>query len=85
MSELLITFNGKTETDLKETGVSISVNWDALLPTIGEYVRLRPDEIIDGLIVSDTDIRVKISRKRGGKMGLRGIVKLLNSQTLLTL
>ncbi len=67
MSELLILFNNKTESDLKETGVCMSVNWNALLHTIGEYVRLRPDESIDGLIINETDIRVKISRKKGRK------------------
>lgn len=68
MNTVTIPFNGKSEADInKVDGVITSVSWDSLMPKINEFVRLRPDELIDGLIVSDTDIRVKISRKKGRK------------------
>lgn len=69
MSKIIIAFNGKSESEVEEvSGVITSVPWDALLPKINDFVRLRPDEVIDGLIITDTDIRVKISRKKGRKV-----------------
>ncbi len=61
-----ISFNGIEVPDFK-SGVVMAVNWQALLPTIESFVKLRPDEIIEAISVNETDIRVKISRKKGRK------------------
>ena len=69
MSKIIIPLNGQTESEIeKMDGVITSISWDALMPTINQHVRLRPDEIIDGLVINETDIRVKISRKKGRKI-----------------
>lgn len=68
MDKIIISFNGHTDSEIEKVdGVIVSVPWDSLLPAINNFVRLRPDEIIDGLVINDTDIRVKISRKKGRK------------------
>ena len=66
--ETTILLNGNSEVDSK-SAVVMSVNWQALMPTIESFVRLRPDEAIVALSVNETDIRVMISRKRGRKNG----------------
>lgn len=58
--------NGKPADEVAKSE-GMSVNWDALMPAINEMVRLRPYEQIDGLVINDTDINVKISQKRGRK------------------
>lgn len=69
MDKLIIAFNGNQESEIeKVSGTIISVNWDSLLPTISSAVRLRDDEIIDGLVINDVELRVKISRKKGRKI-----------------
>lgn len=65
--KLIIPFNNNPESEIETGGVIQSVSWSALMPAIENFVRLRPDEVIDGLAVNDTDIRVKISRKKGRK------------------
>lgn len=67
MNELIIAFNDKQKEEIQGSGVFMSVSWDALLPQISDFVRLRPDETIDGFLVNETDIRVKISKKKGRK------------------
>lgn len=68
MDTIIICLNGKPAEEVaKIEGVITAINWDAVMPTINDLVRLRPYEQVDGLIVSDTDIRVKISQKRGRK------------------
>lgn len=63
--ETIVTFNDSTPEQVKEVGGTIlSVPWAAVLPRIEESIRLRDDEQIIGLIVSDVDIRVKVGRKR---------------------
>jgi len=68
MNTVTVSFN---DTPLQEVekmdGVISAFSWDSMLPTITQFVRLRPDEVIDGLIVSESDIKVKISRKKGRK------------------
>lgn len=70
-----ILLNGSTEIDLK-SGITMSINWDALLPSIQSFVRLRPDEIINGLVINETDIRVVITRKKGRKNGSKNSNKI---------
>lgn len=68
MQQITIALNGKSPEEIEQmNGVVMSVNWDSLIPVIGEAVRLRPDEVIDGLIINDVDIRVSIGRKKGRK------------------
>jgi len=61
MEELKISF---TENQVESVGEIQSINWDALLPKISEYIRLRSTETIEGLIVNESEIRVVIGRKR---------------------
>lgn len=68
MDKIIIPFGDKQPEEIDKTiGVVVAIPWDALKETIAEYVRLRPDEQIDGLVINDTDICVKISRKKGRK------------------
>lgn len=64
MDKLIISFNGPAE-HIEQGDFFHSILWDALMPKIQEFANLRPYEKIDGLIITDTDIRVKISRKKG--------------------
>ncbi len=65
MDKIIIAFNDKTPQEIDEMAGEIqSVSIDALLPAIQKFIRLREDETIDGLVINDTDIRVKISRRR---------------------
>lgn len=69
MSKVIVAFNDNPESEIeKMDGVISALSWDAVLPTISQFVRLRSDEVIDGLVVSESDIKVKISRKRGRKI-----------------
>ena len=69
MSKVIVPFSDIPASEIEQiNGVFMAFSWDALIPTISEFVRLRPDEVIDGLVVSDTDIKVKISRKKGRKL-----------------
>ena len=65
--------NGRTETDVKASPFSITVTWEQILPAIEHAIMLRPDEIIDGLIINgvnvDKGFGVAISRKLGRKPG----------------
>ena len=61
MEDLKISF---TESPVEAIGEIQSINWDALLPKISEYIRLRSTETIEGLIVNESEIRVVIGRKR---------------------
>ncbi len=68
MDKLIISFNDTPASEVeKMDGVITAIPWDSLIPTISNMIRLRPDEQLDGFIVNDTDIRIKISRKRGRK------------------
>lgn len=69
MQKIVIPFNEKTHAEIDAVEGEIqSIPIAALLPEIAKFVRLRDDEQIDGLVISDTDIRVKISRKRVRKV-----------------
>lgn len=61
-------FNQTTESDMNSGGVFTYISWESLLPAIKEIVRLRDDEILDGFIVTDEHIKVKLSRKKGRKV-----------------
>lgn len=68
MSKTIVSFNDTPASEVEKLdGVISAFSWNALLPTITEFVRLRSDEVIDGLVVSEEDIQVKISRKKGRK------------------
>lgn len=68
MNTVTVCFNDTPAQEVEKLdGTIMAVPWTALLDTIGNSVRLRPDEIILGLLANDTDIRVKISRKKGRK------------------
>lgn len=55
--------NGTTDQDMK-SGILSSINWDAFMPAIKDFVRLREDEVIAGILVSEIGLKVKIDRKR---------------------
>lgn len=68
MSKVIVAFNDNPESEIEKIdGVILAFPWDAMLPTISQFVRLRPDEQIDGLVINNVDIKVKISRKKGRK------------------
>jgi hypothetical protein len=37
------------------------------MPAISDSIRLRDDEVIDGFMVNETGLKIKLSRKRGRK------------------
>lgn len=67
MDKLIISFNGLSESEIENQATLLSVNWAALMPAIEGFVRLRPYEKINGLIINDTEIRVSIAQKSGRK------------------
>lgn len=68
MQTLTVLLNGKTAEEVAKSDITMSVNWEALIPALSEFVRLREYENIEGLLVSDTDIKVKIGMKRGRRV-----------------
>lgn len=78
--KMIISFNGAPDSEIENQGVIQSVSWSALMPTIETFVRLRPDEVINGLVINDTDIRVNIGRKRGRKNGQKTLAVKNNDQ-----
>ncbi len=67
--ELFKIFNGKSVDEIKEhTGFSASLSWTQLLPAVQDMVMLRNDEYIEGWVITDSGIEVKISRKPGPKI-----------------
>jgi hypothetical protein len=54
-----IIFNEKTIEEL-EKDIPSFINWDGILPTIEKMCRVRSDEVINGLVISDEGIEVKI-------------------------
>lgn len=64
---IIKTFNGVSENEITGGGTFTSLSWEDLLPAIGNIIRLRDDEVIDGFVVSAERINVKLSRKRGRK------------------
>lgn len=68
MEKITVPFNDNKPEEIESSGVFMTISWDSLTEQIGKSVRLRPDEIIDGLVITDTDIKVKISRKKGRKI-----------------
>jgi len=48
-----------------DTGELQFVGWNELLPEISTLVRLREDEQIEGFLLNENGIRVKVSRKKG--------------------
>lgn len=66
--ELSIVTNDKVKPEeLNNGGVFMSVAWQQLLPAINEIIRLRDDEVLDGFIVSENGLKIKLSRKKGRK------------------
>lgn len=66
--EILKIFNGKTESEIKNAGLKIFIDWEQLNPAIEKCVMLRPDELIEGYVITDKGIDVNISRKKGRKV-----------------
>ena len=81
MDQLRISFTDKPVEELFKPMEIQSVNWDALLPHLANFVRLRDYEVIEGLIVNDTEVRVIIGKKRPGPTGKKKkpIQKTINS------
>lgn len=69
MNKLIIPLTGKSESEIENNMIFSSMNWDALMPTINQFARLRPDEVIEGIICDEAGIKVTIGRKKGPKKG----------------
>lgn len=61
------TFNGKSEQELKGLPIKVFVRWEELVAAIENVVKLRGDELLEGIIVQDNGLHACISRKRGRK------------------
>lgn len=66
--EIIKKYNGSTDQDITGSSVFTSIGWDDLLPAIKQIIRFREDEIIDGFLISDEGIKIKLSRKKGRKI-----------------
>jgi len=62
-----ILLNESTQEDVTKS-VSSFINWDGIMPEIERLNRVRSDEVITALIISDEGIEAKIGRKRGRKV-----------------
>lgn len=67
MTKLIIPLNGTPAEEIEGVGFFHSIPWDALMPTIMKMANLRPYEKVDGLIISDADVQLRISQKPGRK------------------
>lgn len=67
MDNIIISLNGHSPAEIENGDFFHSLPWDALMPTISTMANIRPWEKIDGIIISQDDIRVKISQKVGRK------------------
>jgi len=67
MSEVIINLNGKTEEEMKTNPIKTFIDWDELMPQIAHAIRIRDDESIEGLQITNKGIMVFIIRKRGRK------------------
>lgn len=66
--EIPVIINEKVKPEeLQSGGTLMSVAWAQLLPAINEIVRLRDDEVLDGFIVNENGLKIKLSRKKGRK------------------
>jgi hypothetical protein len=65
--EIIKSFNGNTEAEIKSGGFKIFIEWEELIPALERCTKLRPDEILEGCIVDDTGLNVLVGRKLGRK------------------
>jgi hypothetical protein len=66
--DIPVLINNKAKVEELDNGILFcSVTWNQLLPAISESIKLRDDEVIDGFIVNENGLKVKLSRKRGRK------------------
>ena len=60
-----------TGNEINEKGFMIPITWAEIIPELTKASRLRPDEEISALIVSEEGIKAVISRKKGPKKKLK--------------
>lgn len=83
---MIVPMNGKTAMEVERIdGVITSIAWESLLPAISGLGHVRPDEMIDGLMITGAGIKVKISRRRTRKLkGVAALPKPSSSKKLIT-
>ncbi|HEY5392210.1 MAG TPA: hypothetical protein VIJ57_08860 [Hanamia sp.] len=70
MEKLIIPFNGNTIEQIEKPTDNIfkeQIGWDAFLEMLSKVIHLRPWDQVDGLIMDEQGIEIKISQKRGRK------------------
>jgi hypothetical protein len=70
MSRLIIPFNGQTTDQIEKQTDNLfkeQISWDGFLKILSEVIHLRPWDQVDGLILDEDGIEIKISQKRGRK------------------
>lgn len=68
MEQLIISLNGKSKEEIKNAGIKIFLDWQHIVTAMQQLVMLRPDELIEGYLITDKGIDVNISRKKGRKV-----------------
>ena len=70
MEKLIIPFNGNTKEQIenqKDNLFKEVMTWEVVLSMLEKVIHLRPWDQIDGLIIDEAGIEIKISQKRGRK------------------
>jgi hypothetical protein len=79
--EIIKLINARDEASLKDASFTLTIPWDNILPAIEKDIMLRPDEMIDALVLSKDNIKVKVSRKKGRKIASKDEPELFNHTT----
>lgn len=67
--EIIKSLNGKPGTEIAGASLKMFVDWEKLQPSIEKSVMLKPDEVVEGYVVTEAGINVTIGRKKGRKVG----------------
>ena len=70
MQKLIIPFNGNTVEQIEKPTDNLfkeQISWYAFLDMLSKVIHLRPWDQVDGLIMDEQGIEIKISQKRGRK------------------
>lgn len=63
MSSIVKSFGDKTPQQIEQIGLSLNVTWPQMKQYIGLAVGKAPYEDIEGIVIDDTGITVKLSRQ----------------------
>ena len=63
MAKIVKSFSEKTTEELTAGGVTNFIPWDRLKQYLEIAARIKPDEQMDGIIIDETGIRIRISDK----------------------